>query len=389
MESGMNLITKNNLWQYLLNGENETIEFKHSFPKNVSNIERNISALANTKGGAIIFGFDETRKNIVGVSKTQRENLKKFIEDNNFRDYCRVYEVFVEDKVVSILEVKKSDTDVYINDVAYVRSGNKVFSKKGQIRSNYLKEFIKEIQFQNRNPKDTKALEFLDEIETNPERQLLPGTELYRCRLINNMSDVGKETGFFGYGEKGSFVPPPEVTKDMRANYRYIPYLYCANHPYTALVEVRPRLGANVSVATIMVNEEIRLLDFTLKNIPKSMSKVKINFFADLSILFSKPVTSDDDILDYIPTQYIAEYAKYLGYDGIAFRSSLTPELKEQDISAHSELDRYNVVIFNYHKCKAVHSNVVNVTNNYVDCEQTDTDVDKLEIRPTLLDMHY
>ena len=105
--------------------------------------------------------------------------------------------------------------------------------------------------------------------------------------------------------------------------------------------------------------------------------------------MFSKPVTSDDDILDYIPTQYIAEYAKYLGYDGIAFRSSLTPELKEQDIAAHSELDRYNVVIFNYHKCKAVHSNVVNVTNNYVDCEQTDTDVDKLEIRPTLLDMHY
>ena len=28
MESGMNLITENNLWQYLLNGENETIEFK-------------------------------------------------------------------------------------------------------------------------------------------------------------------------------------------------------------------------------------------------------------------------------------------------------------------------------------------------------------------------
>ena len=155
------------------------------------------------------------------------------------------------------------------------------------------------------------------------------------------------------------------------------------------MVEVRPRLGANVSVATIVVDEEIRLLDFTLKNIPKSMSKVKVNFFADLSILFSKPVTSDDDILDYIPTQYIAEYAKHLGYDGIAFRSSLTPELKEQEISAHSELDRYNVVIFNYHKCKAVHSNVVNVTNNYVDCEQTDTDAHKLDIRPTVLDMHY
>ena len=42
----MNLITENNIWHYSLNGENETIEFKHSFPKSVSNIERNISAFA-------------------------------------------------------------------------------------------------------------------------------------------------------------------------------------------------------------------------------------------------------------------------------------------------------------------------------------------------------
>ena len=70
-------------------------------------------------------------------------------------------------------------------------------------------------------------------------------------------------------------------------------------------------------------------------------------------------------------------------------KENLLKQLKEQEISAHSELDRYNVVIFNYHKCKAVHSNVVNVTNNYVDCEQTDTDAHKLDIRPTVLDMHY
>ena len=61
------------------------------------------------------------------------------------------------------------------------------------------------------------------------------------------------------------------------------------------------------------------------------MSPAKINFFADLSALYSKPIANDDDVLDYIPTQFIAEYVKNLGYDGIAFRSSLTPELTDQD----------------------------------------------------------
>ena len=65
-------------------------------------------------------------------------------------------------------------------------------------------------------------------------------------------------------------MPPPSLTRDLRANYRYIPYLYCANHPYTALVEVRPRLGANVSVAMITTRAELTLLDFTLKDIPKN-----------------------------------------------------------------------------------------------------------------------
>lgn len=250
-----------------------------------------------------------------------------------------------------------------------------------QIRSKYLKEFIKEIQYTNRNPRDLKAIKLLDDISTNPERVLSVGTELYRCRIINGRSKINKETGFFGYGAKDSFLPPPDRTKDLRANYRYIPYLYCSNHPYIALLEVRPRLGAQVSVATICVNEKIRLLDFTMRNPSKGMLESKRNLFNDLSTLYSKPVTDDDDILDYIPTQYIAEYAKNLGYDGIAFRSSLTPELNTEDAINSPELDRYNVVVFNYKKCSAIRSNVVRIVESYIECEQTDDDPLKLDVR--------
>lgn len=382
-------ITRENIIQYFRDGESDTIEFKRTVPPRLETIERIISAFANTKGGSIIFGYDEQENKVIGISQLQVEQLENGVEKFKSGIQYSIYPVEVDDKIVAVLDVEKSHTATYFNGVAYIRKGDRIYSKVGLIRSKYLKEFIDEIQYRNRNPRETRALKSLGEKLTNPVRVLPPDTQLYRCRIINDTAEVGKEPGFFGYGKKASFVPPPKSTRDMRANYRYIPYLYCANNPYTALVEVRPRLGTDVSIATIHTTKELVLLDFTLKTTPPGMTPAKQNLFADLSMLYSKPVTSEDEILDYIPTQYIAEYAKHLGYDGIAFRSSLTPELEEQDVIEHEELDRYNVVVFNYDKCVVSGSNVVNVTRNYIKCEQIDDAPSRIDVHTTILDMHY
>lgn len=243
------------------------------------------------------------------------------------------------------------------------------------LKSAYLKSFISEIKYRNRNPKDTKALALLDDIITNPEYTLYEGDKLYRCRIIREDSAINKEVNFYGFDAKGSFVPPAKSARDLRANYRYIPYLYASNNPYISLVEVRPRLGARVSIATIEVQETIRLLDFTNHTRLSKMPESKINLFSDLSTLFSKPVTDEDDIIDYIPTQYIAEYAKNLGYDGIMFKSSLVPEMNRNN------LERYNVVVFNYWKCTPLKSNVISVAENYYEFDQIDQDIQKLNVK--------
>lgn len=242
-------------------------------------------------------------------------------------------------------------------------------------QSALLRAFIKTIQRENRNPeeKDTAVLKKLADKSTNPERLLVPGTKLYRCRIVHKGEEnsMGKEAakGFFGFDAKNSFVPPWNKTSDMRANYKYIPYLYCANHPYIAVVEVRPRLGATVSIATLEVTQKLRLLDFTMMGArEKAMDEAKKNLFAELSELYSKPVTEDDDTLDYIPTQYIAEYAKKLGYDGIIFKSSLIPEWNR------AEADRYNAVIFSYEKCRVVRSNLVKIDSVRYTPTQKDAD---------------
>lgn len=374
-------ITIDNLSSYLLNGESDTIEFKRSVPKKLDDIKRIISAFANTRGGSIIFGYNELKKATVGVREAQVKALKVLCAKPQFKDVCTVYTIQDGGKTIAVVEVSKAKTGFSMNGVAYFRRGDRVFSKSDHIRSNYLKEFIEEIQYKNRNPQNLMVLDYLRHEATNPVRRIPAGTRLYRCRIMTDKSKAGKEPGFFGYGKEDSFVAPPSVTRDMRANYRYIPYLYCANNPYTALVEVRPRLGADVSVATLITKEELKLLDFTLKDIPKGMKEPKINLFADLSMLYSKPVTSDDDVIDYIPTQFVAEYAKRLGYDGIAFRSSLTPELEYQDVYGNQDLDRYNIVVFKYQKCEPIASNIVNVTRTYLECNQIDADPNRIVVQ--------
>lgn len=248
------------------------------------------------------------------------------------------------------------------------------------LKSLYLRQFIQEIQYHNRNPKDIKALELLDDISTNPEIVIETNSLLYRCRIVADRKCIGKEKNFYGYNAQESFVPPPESTKDMRANYRYIPYLYCANNPYISLVEVRPPLGSLISIATIEVTEPIRLLDFTVQQKPSKMTEAKKNLFLDLSTLYSTPVTNTDDILDYIPTQYIAEYAKSKGYDGIAFSSSLVPEVNKK----HPE--RCNVVVFNYQKCFVKRSNLIAIMGIDIEGKQVDDDIQKIDIRSYILE---
>jgi hypothetical protein len=73
---------------------------------------------------------------------------------------------------------------------------------------------------------------------------------------------------FWGYNEKESFVPSDNnIVKDGRVNPAFIKYLYTAEDPYTALVEVRPYLGSKVSVAEIRVNETLTIADFSYSSI--------------------------------------------------------------------------------------------------------------------------
>ena len=114
-------INAQNIYSILTNGENETIEFKRTI-HNITILGKIISAFANANGGNIIIGYDEQYKKIIGISETEQQKIKSFIERLNIQNLCTVYSFAIEDKTLLIIEVQKADDILQLyNGEAYIR----------------------------------------------------------------------------------------------------------------------------------------------------------------------------------------------------------------------------------------------------------------------------
>jgi len=153
--------------------------------------------------------------------------------------------------------------------------------------------------------------------------------------------------------------PLSNNASEGRANPKGIPYLYVATDKETAMSEVRPSLGAILSVGKFKPTRELKIIDF-------SVHQGKMNFFlkepneekrteavwTDMDNAFSIPTSNTDFNSDYVPTQIIAELIKSLRYDGIAYKSSLATGynivLFDLDMATITECDIYKVTKVNF-----------------------------------------
>ena len=143
-----------------------------------------------------------------------------------------------------------------------------------------------------------------------------------------------------------------------RVNPRGIPCLYVANNRDTAVAEVRPWVGALVSVARLSLSRELRLVNCTddgnfdaelFFEEPPPDEREEIVWRA-IARAFSKPVTDDPGLAEYAPTQVLAEEFKYRGYDGVAYRSRLGTGFNV----AVFDLDALDVVYLELHRVQRV-----------------------------------
>jgi hypothetical protein len=209
--------------------------------------------------------------------------------------------------------------------------------------------FAKEIKNQNRffltEMIDTDRLQSVFERlnKTYPTK-----TSFYRGRISSTPLDSS------GLGK-----PPKEKTGAGRANPVGIPYLYISSDQETTLYETRISLHETISLGEFVtvlplsvvslknINEygpfEIEEKGFTIEE----FISVK-PYLLKLGSELSKPVRKQDSDLDYIPTQYLCEFIKSIGFDAVEYRSAMNPS-------------GYNLAVFNDQKLTCVNSTFYSV----------------------------
>lgn len=241
----------------------------------------------------------------------------KLISSNNIDNLIRDIIIDDKDSYQSILE----------NPVALKIS--KTLERENANQTLFLSwdKFSKEIKTTNRfHLENSLDLIHLKSLFQHYVKELPMGRKFYRARISNDK---------VGYSVAQMGNPPSNLAKAGRANPEGISYLYLSNNIKTTLYEVRASHYDYVTVGAFRLEESISVVNlnrltydvFRLAEI-ESLEEVIIHgsFIDKLEKELSKPRRRSDSELDYIPTQYISELIKSMGFDGIEFTSSLYAE---------------------------------------------------------------
>lgn len=150
----------------------------------------------------------------------------------------------------------------------------------------------------------------------------------YRARLMSSDNS-------YKLAEMGA--PPPHLAGHGRANPAGIPYLYLGSTATTSVAELRPHTGERACIAEFeLSNSDLKLADLRE---PRALISPLfgdetqiIKLRADLPLLerlgdeLTRPIKPRGAPYEYIPTQYLCEFIKTCGFDGVLYRSSVSSD---------------------------------------------------------------
>jgi hypothetical protein len=155
---------------------------------------------------------------------------------------------------------------------------------------------------------------------------------LFRARVFQ--ATEGVEKGI-GRPDKELGPPPPKLASAGRMNAAGISVFYGATRAEVAISEVRPPVGSRVVVAKFHLTRSIKLLDLTALDTVVEKGSIfdphyrerlaRAFFLRSLGGQMTRPVMPDDQTLDYLPTQAIADFLATENaptFDGIIFQSA-------------------------------------------------------------------
>ncbi|PNU21642.1 hypothetical protein C2E25_01920 [Geothermobacter hydrogeniphilus] len=137
----------------------------------------------------------------------------------------------------------------------------------------------------------------------------------------------------FSLDEMGK--PPEKLVGNGRANPVGIPCLYVASDAATAVAEIRPHKGEIVCVAEFEFRSALSFVDlrdprkkispFSLDEEDLRMVHRNMGYLCRLGGELTMPILPRTAHLDYLPSQYLCEFIKSCGYDGVVYKSAMGP----------------------------------------------------------------
>lgn len=161
-----------------------------------------------------------------------------------------------------------------------------------------------------------------------------------------------------GYHLSEMNAPPSRLASHGRANPPGIPYLYLASKPETTSSEVRPHTGEKICIAEFEVEHPISAVDlrdpksqvspFILSD-AMSIAQLRgdLPFVQRLGEELTRPVIPKGAAIDYIPSQFLCEFIKKEGFDGVVYRSAMS--------------DGFNFALFDPSRAKALSKKIYSI----------------------------
>lgn len=125
--------------------------------------------------------------------------------------------------------------------------------------------------------------------------------------------------------------PGPDKAGDGRMAPRGVPCLYISNSVEGAMSEIRASRYDEVAILSMRPVRKLRILDLSRvdeispfdENVDCKELASNIENLRQMKADLVKPMRASDDPIDYVPTQYIADFARSIGFDGIGYSSVL------------------------------------------------------------------
>lgn len=250
---------------------------------------------------------------------------------------------------------------LFTRPVGILESSDKQYLMKNSLLKTYgWDEFVREIKENNRFHTDYINNEilklFLSCVKVTHRR----GETFYRARFCP------KESGL-----KPKEMGPPPVDKASagRVNSRGISRLYLSDNADTTLYEIRAGVYDYVTVGEFILKRDIEVTDLaqidkispfvanSMTDIDLTMHAINLDSLKKIAKEIAKPLRRHDSQLDYLPTQYISDFIKSLGSDGIQFNSTMSQ-------------DGYNLTLFDAEICECKNTKVYDIKKIHYGFEQ-------------------